>query len=78
MTVVSSEEFASHQEKYFDMALKDQVIIQRGENMFIVRNFVPGDEPDIIFEPDEDFHRSIPIDDVRDRIVGYIRKKHAQ
>jgi hypothetical protein len=78
MTVVSSREFAVNQEKYFDAALKDRVIVQRGENMFIVQNFVPHKEVDIIFEPDDDFYKSIPMEEVRDRIVEYIHKKHAK
>ena len=78
MTVVNTKEFNTNQDKYFDMTLNDHVIIKRGDNMFIVQNFVPSDEPDIIFDPDEDFYRSIPIEEVKDSIVGYIRKKHAK
>ena len=39
MTVVSSKDFAANQEKYFDLALNEQLIIQRGDNMFIVQIF---------------------------------------
>ena len=77
MTVVSTKEFNTHQEKYFDMAVNDHVIIKRGDQMFIVQNFMPNDNPDVIFEPDEDFYRSIPLEEVRDAIIGYIRKKHS-
>ena len=41
------------------MALNDHVIIKRGEQMLIVQNYVPEHEPDMIFEPDDDFYRSI-------------------
>ena len=41
MTVISSKEFVTNQEKYFNLALYEQVIIQKGDNMFIVQNFVP-------------------------------------
>ena len=78
MTVVSSKEFAVNQKKYFDVALKDHVIIHKGENMFIVQNFVSNEKPDEIFEPDDDFYRSIPMEEVRDRIVEYIHQKHAK
>jgi len=78
MTVVSSREFAVNQEKYFNAALKDRVIVQRGENMFIVQNYVSQEDTDIIFEPDDDFYRSIPMEEVRDRVVEYIHKKHAK
>ena len=40
MTVVSSEEFLSNEDKYFDMALDEQVCIQRGDNMFVVQNVI--------------------------------------
>ena len=63
MTVVSTKEFNANQEKYFDMALDDHVIIKRGNNMFIVQSFVSNNEPDIIFTPDEDFFRSISMDE---------------
>jgi len=36
MTVISSKEFNTNQEKYFDLALNEQVFIQRGGYMFIV------------------------------------------
>ena len=39
MTIVSSKDFAANQEKYFDLALNEQLIIQRGDNMFIVQIF---------------------------------------
>ena len=39
MTVVSSKDFAANQERYFDLALNEQLIIQRGDNMFIVQYF---------------------------------------
>ena len=77
MTVVSSKEFSTHQEKYFDMAENDHVVIQRGDRMLIIHHFVPNTEPDQIFQPDEDFYRSIPMEEVRDQIVGYIRKKYS-
>ena len=68
MTIVSSKEFVNHQERYFDMALKGNVIIQRGDNMFVIQNFVPNDEPDKIFEPDDDFYRSITAEELLDGI----------
>jgi hypothetical protein len=64
MTVVSSKEFSTHQDKYFDLAMNDHVIIQRGNSMFIVQSFIPNNEPDVIFEPDDDFYRSITADEL--------------
>jgi len=34
MIVVGSKEFASNQNKYFDMAINERVLVQRGSNMF--------------------------------------------
>ena len=76
MTLVSSKEFAINEDKYFDLAMNEQVFVQRKDSMFIVQNITQKVEPDKIFEPDEDFYRAIPIEEVRDHIVEYIRKKH--
>ena len=78
MTVVSTQEFNANQEKYFNLAIDEQVFIQKDNYMFIVQNVAQNIEQDVVFEPDEDFHRSIPIEEVRDKVVGYIRKKHAK
>ena len=77
MNVVSTKEFNTHQKKYLDMAMDDHVIIKRGQNMLIVQNFVPHNEPDVIFEPDEDFYRSISIDELRDSALEHIDKLFA-
>jgi len=68
MTVVSTKEFNAHQKKYFDMAVSEDVVIQRGKNMFIIQSFIPHDEPDVIFEPDDDFYRSITAEELLDGI----------
>jgi len=39
MTVVSSKEFAIHQEKYFDLAVKENVYIKKDNNMFPLISF---------------------------------------
>jgi len=33
MTVVSSKEFVTNEDKYFDLTLDDRLIIQRGDNL---------------------------------------------
>jgi len=77
MTVVSSKDFLANDEKYFEMALNDQIIIQRGDNMFIVQNYIPDEEPDMIFEPDEDFYRSITVDELRKSVKEHIHNLFA-
>jgi len=34
MTVVSSKEFVNNEDKYFDLAMNEQVFVQKGDNMF--------------------------------------------
>ena len=34
MTVVSSKEFAANEDKYFDMALDEQVFVKRGDYIY--------------------------------------------
>jgi len=34
MTVVSSKEFVSNEDKYFDMAVNEELCIKRGNNVF--------------------------------------------
>ena len=77
MTVVSTKEFITNQERYFDMALNDHVVIQRGENMFIVQHFIPNGGMDEIFEPDDDFYRSITMDELRASAHEHIHKLFA-
>jgi hypothetical protein len=65
MTVVSTKEFNTDQEKYFDMAVNGNVCIQRGENMFYL-SFAPVKEQyseQIILEPDDDLRRAITMDE---------------
>ena len=72
MTVVSTKEFNANQEMYFDLAESDPVIIQRGDNLFIVQSFVQNNEPDEIFEPDDDFYNSITMDELRESAHEHI------
>ena len=76
MQVVSSTEFATHQDKYFDMAVSHDVCIKRGQKTFQLI-YRPTVEEQPILQPDDDLRRAITIDEVRDNIVEYIRKKHA-
>ena len=52
MTVISSKEFATNQKKYYDLAVKQDILIKRGKNKFRVSNAKKYDE---VLEPDDDF-----------------------
>ena len=51
MTVVSSREFATNQTKYYNLAVNEEVLIKRGNNMFhlVYRNI-----GDVNIDDDED------------------------
>ena len=79
MTVVSTKQFNTDQEKYFGMAVNGNVCIKRGEGLFYL-SFVPVKEQypeQPILEPDDDLHNAIPMTEVRDRVIDYIRRKNA-
>ena len=66
MTVISSKEFATNQNKYFELAMNEQVYIKNGENMFLlIYTTVDNTEVKerVYYEPDEDFYRSITADE---------------
>ena len=70
MTVISSKEFASNQSEYFELAMNEQVYIKNGENMFHLTCTTLDDtdvEERVYFEPDEDFYRSITMDEFKKR-----------
>ncbi len=75
MTVVSTKEFNTNQKKYFDLALHDHVIIKRGRNRY---RLVVDETKRKYKTPDDDLRRAIPMEEVRDSIIDYIRKKHAK
>jgi len=82
MTVVSSKEFASHQNKYFEMARDEQVFIQKDDNVFLLiyKNI---DDMNIyheasvyeeVLEPDDDFHSAIPMDEFIEKALVMVEK----
>ena len=72
MTVVSTKEFQTNQKKYFDMAVNEQVFVQREDFMFIVSR---ASEPKWNHKkPDEKLRNAITMDEVRDRLHSHIHK----
>ena len=70
MVLVNSAEFATHQDKYFNLALNEQVFVKKGENTFIVTK-VPEKK---LLKPDADFHRAISMEEFQRRMHVSIRK----
>ena len=75
MTIVSSKEFATNQQKYFDLAIDNkEVYIKNGKNMFMVCYANRQKEPAMIFEPDDDFYRSLSANEFRKKLVEVVEK----
>ena len=75
MTAVSGKEFASHQEKYFDLAINERVYIKKDNYMFFVAN--ADEELDEIIEYRKaKSHKSdaIPFDMAFAEIESFISK----
>ena len=75
MTVVSSKEFATQQDKYYELALNEQVYIKKGDNMFIVT--VANDKKKKYLEPDDDLRRAITADEFLEGALEIIDKIYA-
>ena len=73
MTVVSTKEFVSNEDKYFDLALNEQVFVQREKDnvMFIVSR-----NQKEYLEADDDLRRAITIDELFDTVKERIRQKY--
>jgi len=63
MTTISSKEFATHQDRYFDMAISDDVRIKRRRNMYRLV-YEPIVEEQIVLESDDDLRRAITGDEL--------------
>ena len=78
MTVVSSKEFIANEDKYFEMALNEDVCIKRDRYIFHLV-YSPGiiDEQKIL-EPDDDLRRAITKDELLEGIYVNIAKMYAE
>ena len=76
MTVVSSKEFVANQKKYFDLAVNEDVFIKRGKYEFrLLCTTINKPVDEIIYhEPDEDFYRSISMDEFKKRALAIVEK----
>ena len=85
MTVVSTKEFNINQDKYFDMALDEQVFIQKGDNMFFLlyknvddmNMYHNASVYEEILKPDDDLRRAITAEELLERVHEDIRRKFA-
>jgi len=78
MTVVTTKEFNSNQEKYFDMALDEQVFVKRGDYMYhIICSNIDAAKEQEILEPDDDLRNAITAQELIKRIHEDKRRKFA-
>ena len=75
MTVVSSKEFVSNHNKYFGMALKEQLYVRNGGNIFQVS--IAKDKIVDHKKPDDDFRRAITADEFMEGALKIIDKIYA-
>ena len=77
MTVVSSKEFATHQDKYLEMAISERIFIKKGNNMLFVTNANEDEELEDIMEYRKAKSYSgdaIPFELAFDEIESFIKK----
>jgi len=73
MTVVSTKEFNTDQDKYFSLAMKEQLYIRKGENVFMI--CIANDKINKHKKPDDDFRRAITAEKLLEGIYEDIDKK---
>jgi len=79
MTVVSSKEFATNQEKYFDMAENEVIYIKRGKSVFhlIYQPIKTEYQEQVILTPDDNLRNAITVDELLRRVHQDIHNKFA-
>ena len=69
MTVVTTKEFNSNQEKYFDMALDEQVFVKRGNYIYhIICSNIDAVKEQEVLAPDADLRSAITARELIKRI----------
>jgi len=77
MTVISTQEFVDNQNKYFNMAMNQDVCIKRDDGMFQIR-YNPVEENYVkkpkYKKPDADFYRAISMDEFIEKALVRVEK----
>ena len=78
MTIVSSKEFATNQDRYYDLAVSDDVFIERDDDMFHLMCATADGAGgyDEILEPDEDFYRALSGEEFKRRALEMVERVH--
>jgi len=67
MTIISSKEFATHQDKYFNLAINEDVCIKRERKIFRLV-YEPVAEEQAVLQPDDDLRRAITAEELKKRM----------
>jgi hypothetical protein len=79
MITVSTKEFNTHQEKYFDLAVKENVCIRRGQQIFRLSctSVAPQYPEQPVCDDNSDLETVITGDELRERLHRRIHVKFA-
>jgi len=81
MTVITTQEFVANQNKYFNMAINQDVCIKRDEGMFHIR-YNPVTETNgkkqKYKQPDADFYMALSGEEFKKRALEIVEKVHNQ
>ena len=79
MKVISTKEFACNQERYFDLAVSEDIFIKRENGMFhLIFNPEESKYPEQpILEPDDNLRKAITGEELLKRIHKDISSKYA-
>jgi hypothetical protein len=78
MTVVSSKEFVSNEEKYFQLAVDEEVAIKKGSNLFylICKPIENQYAEQLVLEPDDIYRSAITMDEFRKSAKVIVENVH--
>ena len=80
MILVSSKDFATNQEKYFELALDEQVFVKRGDYVFhlLCSNIdTVNIKEQATLAPDDNLRRTITMDELRESAHEHIHQLFA-
>ncbi|MDR2204594.1 MAG: hypothetical protein LBE36_00295 [Flavobacteriaceae bacterium] len=76
MTVVSDQDFITNHNRYFDLAIDEQVVVKRGDYSFsIVCNSEQPTEQKIL-QPDDDLRNSLSAEEFKECAIEIVKKIH--
>ena len=77
MTIVSNKDFAINHDRYFDLAIDEDVAVKRGDYTFrIVCNFSTAQKEQKILKPDDKLRSAISGEEFRKSALEIVEKVH--